>query len=151
MSWQPRHTRLVIILTVLLCAGAAAALTLAGLSQKVTYYYSPSDIKAKAMGLLVEKKNIRLGGLVEEGSIKREGEKGLDLTFTVTDLKETMRVVYHGIPPDLFRDRQGVVAEGYIQDADTFIAHTLLAKHDENYMPPEVAKSLKKNGAGEEK
>lgn len=142
MSWQPRHTRLISIAVILLGVAVAAALTLAALTQKVTYFYTPSAIKEKMAQLLAEKKNIRLGGLVEKGSITRAGEKGLSLTFTVTDLKEKITVYYEGLTPDLFRDGQGVVAEGFLVRQTLFEAHTLLAKHDETYMPPEVAKAL---------
>ncbi len=141
--WQPRHTRLLLVALALASAGIAAALVLAGLSQKVTYFYAPADIAAKSEQLLAEGKNIRLGGMVEKGSVKKDG---LLLRFRVTDFAETLEVSYEGQPPDLFREGQGVVAEGVLQDAGHFKAHTLLAKHDEKYMPPEVARSLK-NGA----
>lgn len=143
-SWQPRHTRLLVVVFILCGVAAATGLTLMGLAQNVTYFHSPSDVKAKAETLLKEGKVIRIGGLVEKGSVRKEGEGGLDMTFIVTDLQETLTVHYHGLPPDLFRDGQGIVAEGLLQDDGAFVAKTLLAKHDENYMPPEVAKSLHK-------
>lgn len=145
MNWQPRHTRLAIILCVLAGIGGAVALTLAGLSQNVTYFYAPTDVLAAQDKLLREHKTIRVGGLVETGSIERASDNPLNITFTITDLKETLRVSYSGIVPDLFRDGQGVVAEGKLTAAGVFTADTLLAKHDENYMPPQVAKALDKN------
>lgn len=144
-SWQPRHTRLAIILCVVAGLAGAVALTLAGLSQNVTYFYAPSDVLAAQDKLLNEHKTIRVGGLVEVGSIQHDATHPLNITFTITDLKETLRINYSGIVPDLFRDGQGVVAEGKLSAAGVFTADTLLAKHDEKYMPPEVAKALDKN------
>lgn len=141
MNWQPRHTRMLLVGFALICAAVAVTLVLMGLKQNVTYFYAPADIVAKQAQLLAENKNIRLGGMVEKGSVKRDG---LKMEFTVTDYKDTVRVSYEGVPPDLFREGQGVIAEGHLLDAHTFAAHTLLAKHDEKYMPPEVAKALKK-------
>lgn len=145
-SWQPRYTRLVFIGLILVTAALAVTLTLLGLQEKVTYFYTPSDMKARLDTLLKEHKTIRLGGLVEKGSITHSGNDGMTIGFTVTDLQENLHVIYKGIPPDLFRDGQGVVAEGKMRDAGVFEAQLLLAKHDEKYMPPEVAKALKKAG-----
>lgn len=144
-TWQPRHTRLAIILCVVAGLAGAAALVLMGLSQSVTYFYAPTDVLAAQDKLLNEQKTIRVGGMVEEGSIQRSADNHLNITFTITDLKETLRINYSGIVPDLFRDGQGVVAEGKLSAAGVFTADTLLAKHDENYMPPQVAKALDKN------
>ena len=144
-NWQPRHTRLLLILMALFAAALAIALTLKALEQKVTYFYTPSEIKIQKTRLIAEQKNIRLGGLVVKGSIRRDGKGGLDLLFTVTDLKERLRVRYHGLAPDLFRDGQGVVAEGKLLNGGIFEAHTLLAKHDEKYMPPEIARKIENN------
>lgn len=141
MNWQPRHTRMLLVVFALLCAGVAVALVLVGLKQNVTYFYAPADVAAKEAQLLAENKNIRLGGMVEKGSVVRDG---LKMEFVVTDYKDSVKVFYEGVPPDLFREGQGVIAEGHLLDAHRFSAHTLLAKHDEKYMPPEVAKALKK-------
>jgi cytochrome c-type biogenesis protein CcmE len=149
-AWQPRHSRLVMLLLVLGGMGLAVALTLMGLSENVTFFYAPTALKAEATQLIEQQKNIRIGGMVEKGSVKHSGEKGLEIVFTITDLKETMAVHYTGILPDLFRDGQGVIAEGKLVSIDRFDAHTLLAKHDEKYMPPEIARALEKNG-GEKK
>ncbi len=142
-GWQPRHTRAVLLTASLLAAAIAVVLVLLGLGQKVTYFYAPSDILRDEAKLISEQKNIRLGGLVENGSLKRTGTH---IVFTVTDLKNEMIVTYEGVPPDLFREGQGVVAEGVVADHGAFTAHTLLAKHDEKYMPPEVARSLHDKG-----
>lgn len=140
-NWQPRHTRLLLVLGVLAGVGLAATLTLAALREQVTYFYSPSDLLEKRALLLQQDKNIRLGGLVESGSVKQDG---LALSFSVTDTMNSAVIHYRGLPPDLFREGQGVVAEGKLGADGGFTAHTLLAKHDEKYMPPEIAKSIKK-------
>ncbi len=144
-SWQPRHTRLALIVNVLAGIALAVGLTLTGLSQNVTYFYAPSDVLAAQEQLLKEQKTIRIGGLVEKGSIQHDAQNPLAIIFTVTDLKETLKVRYSGIVPDLFRDGQGVVAEGRMTAPGVFTAEILLAKHDEKYMPPQVAKALDKN------
>jgi cytochrome c-type biogenesis protein CcmE len=141
---QPKHKRLLFI--GLITAGLAAALALAllGLRQNVTYFYTPSEILEKRSELLKENKYVRLGGMVEKGSIKKTGRDGLDLSFVVTDFKQSVKVRYQGLPPDLFREGQGVVAEGRLGENNRFEASTLLAKHDEKYMPPELSKALNK-------
>jgi cytochrome c-type biogenesis protein CcmE len=108
----------------------------------VTFFYSPSDLKAQAPPT---GRAIRLGGLVEEGSLRRLKD-GVTIEFVVTDLAETIRVRYRGIPPDLFREGQGVVTAGVLGPDGLFTASEVLAKHDETYMPPEVAEALKKAG-----
>ena len=102
--------------------------------ENITFFYTPSDLIGKS---LPPQQRIRLGGMVEAGSMKRQG---IDLSFTVTDFKQQVQVQYQGIAPDLFREGQGVVAEGYVVGPGLFKAMTLLAKHDENYMPPELSK-----------
>lgn len=117
----------------------AAFLTLRGLSGSVTYFYAPSELSAgNAQGRL-----IRLGGLVEPGSTRRDGDV---FAFVVTDGAARASVRFVGEPPDLFRENQGVVAEGRLRPDGVFIAERVLAKHDENYMPPEVAKKLRARG-----
>lgn len=140
MPWQPRHHRLLFIALVLATASVAVTLMLLGLQEQVTYFYTPSQIQQKAALLLQQNKTIRLGGLVEQGSVVHHGT---GIRFSVTDLENRLTVTYQGIPPDLFRAGQGVVAEGTLSANGTFTAQTLLAKHDETYMPPEIAKSLK--------
>ncbi len=124
-----------------LVLGIAAILTLFALKDSIVFFHTPSDVaeqKVKAG------QRIRLGGLVAEGSVKRGG--GTDVEFAVTDTIKTVPVSYRGVLPDLFREGQGVVAEGTIDASGRFKADTVLAKHDENYMPPEVAADLKAKG-----
>lgn len=139
---QRRHRRLIVILAAGVLLSLAAGLTLTGLQSSVTYFYDPSDLaEARDIG----DRRIKLGGLVESGSVVREGA---ELVFGVTDGQTRITVRYAGDPPDLFRENQGVVAEGRLAaDRASFQADKLLAKHDENYMPPEVAKALAKRGA----
>lgn len=135
-----KHRRLTFVVVGLGILGAAAALILSALDESVTFFKSPTEIVAEPhMG----DQRIRLGGLVEEGSVVR-GD-GAVVRFRVTDLDNTVDVSYTGILPDLFREGQGIVAEGRMRDG-VFVADEVLAKHDETYMPPEVADSLKKSG-----
>lgn len=119
----------------------AAILTLFALRDTIVFFYAPSDIAEKH---LAAGKRFRLGGLVENGSVKRG--VGTKVAFTVTDTLKSVPVTYEGILPDLFREGQGVVAEGKLDAAGVFEADSVLAKHDENYMPPEVASALKAKG-----
>jgi len=139
---QRRHRRLAVILAAGALLSVAAGLTLFGLRSSVTYFYAPSDLaEAGDIG----DRRIRLGGLVESGSVAREGAA---LRFAVTDGGARIAVRYQGDPPDLFRENQGVIAEGRLAaDRASFEADKLLAKHDENYMPPEVAQALAERGA----
>lgn len=121
--------------------GIAAALVLVALEDTIVFFHSPSDVVAKK---IQPGTRFRLGGLVEKGSISRGDDTAI--SFVVTDLNGTLKVSYNGILPDLFREGQGVVAEGKINAGGVFEADTVLAKHDENYMPPEVAAALKKQG-----
>lgn len=118
--------------------GGAAMLVLFALSSEITYFHSPSDVIEKAVK---PGTRIRLGGLVETGSIIRG--QGTQVSFTITDNAETVTVNFDGILPDLFREGQGVITEGSFNDMGSpFVADSVLAKHDENYMPPEVAAAL---------
>jgi len=119
----------------------AALLVLFALRDTVVFFHTPSDVAEKS---IKSGQRFRLGGLVADGSVKR-GE-GARIEFAVTDTLKTLPVSYTGILPDLFREGQGVVAEGKLSPAGVFVADSVLAKHDENYMPPEVAKSLKERG-----
>ena len=121
--------------------GLAVFLVLFALRDTIVFFHTPKDVVEKQ---IPAGKLIRLGGLVAQGSLKR-GE-GLTVAFAITDTLQTIPVSYTGILPDLFREGQGVVAEGKLDPAGRFLADTVLAKHDENYMPPEVAKSLKEQG-----
>lgn len=119
----------------------ATALVLFALKDNVVFFHSPSDIVEKH---IKPGQRLRLGGLVREGSVIK-GDDGT-VSFDVTDFGETLTVTYRGILPDLFREGQGVIAEGVLEDDGRFSADTVLAKHDETYMPPEVADALKRSG-----
>ncbi|MDN2567728.1 cytochrome c maturation protein CcmE [Aquibium sp. A9E412] len=123
---------------------AATALTFVALGQQTSYFYMPGDLSVRPVAA---GERIRLGGLVEEGSLAHGAET--DVTFAVTDGSESVKVTYAGILPDLFREGQGVVTEGRFDDGGVFRADTVLAKHDETYMPREVAESLKEKGVWE--
>ena len=123
----------------------AAGLVLFALSDRIVFFNSPSDILANAPA---PGSRVRLGGLVEQGSLVKSADGRVD--FAVTDGKATVKVAYRGILPDLFREGQGVVAEGVVDGGGTFEADTVLAKHDERYMPREVVEALKKTGRWQE-
>ncbi len=125
--------------------GLAMLLTFVALGQKASYFYMPGDLAERPVA---DGQRIRLGGLVAEGSIKRGG--GTEVDFAVTDGIETVKVVYNGILPDLFRENQGVITEGAFGPGGVFAADSVLAKHDETYMPKEVADSLKEKGVWQE-
>ncbi len=124
----------------MLLLGGAAALTLSAFEDNLVFFYAPADLQTKQVE---EGRRFRLGGMVEEGSVRKDGET---VHFIVTDYSATVPVVYTGILPDLFREGQGVVTEGALGPDGTFRAAEVLAKHDENYMPPEVAEALEKSG-----
>jgi cytochrome c-type biogenesis protein CcmE len=135
-----RHKRLLLVLGILAGVGLATALAIQAFKSNVMFFFDPSQIAA---GEAPPDKRFRLGGMVEKGSIDKTPGT-LDVKFLVTDFKHTVAVKYSGILPDLFREGQGVIAHGRMQ-GDTFVADEILAKHDEKYMPPEVARSLKDN------
>jgi len=120
--------------------GVATALALTAFRDNLVFFYSPSDVAANHM---IPGRSFRLGGMVEANSVKRQGQT---VEFRVTDTARTIEVSYHGQLPDLFREGQGVVTEGTLGPDGTFIAREVLAKHDEKYMPPEVAKALQRAG-----
>ena len=136
-----KYRRLFITIIILLTLGLATKLILMALEDNIVYFYTPNDLIEKFGDTQNIQNKIRIGGLVLESSIKKEGEKTI---FMITDRKKEIRVVFDGPLPDLFREGQGIVAEGKFQN-NNFIASEVLAKHDENYMPPEVADALKKN------
>ena len=135
-----KKRRLYFVLAGMTVLGIAAALVLMSFQDSLVFFRSPSDLVEKP---IPAGRNFRLGGLVEEGSIDSQG---VTHRFRVTDLNETVPVTFDGLLPDLFREGQGVVAEGFLTEEGLFIATNVLAKHDENYMPPEVAEALKKSG-----
>ncbi len=136
-----KQKRLSVIAGAAVFLAAAAGLTLYALGQKASYFYMPADLQAAS---LAPGQRIRLGGLVEEGSIVRG--QGATVGFAVTDHQNSVKVTYTGILPDLFREDQGVITEGAFGPDGVFVADSVLAKHDENYMPKEVAEGLKEKG-----
>jgi cytochrome c-type biogenesis protein CcmE len=141
---KPRHKRFAIVGGVLVAVGAIAALVLNAFQSNLVFFYSPSQIAAHEAP---EARTFRLGGMVEKGSVKREG---VSVSFTVTDTAKTIPVRFEGILPDLFKEGKGVVAQGQLKDG-VFVAREVLAKHDENYMPPEAAEALKRAQQGNQK
>lgn len=135
-----RKKRLYLVLFVLLGAGVAVSLALFALNQNINLFYSPLQI---ASGEAPKNTRIRAGGMVVDGSIERASDS-LKIRFSITDYKKTVPVEYTGILPDLFREGQGIVAQGTLDENGVFNAVEVLAKHDENYMPPEVAYALEK-------
>jgi len=135
-----KRRRLAIVLAGMVLLSGAVALVLAALDENLSYFYSPSDIAEAPRG-----RPIRLGGLVEEDSVERQTD-GVTVTFRITDLANSIAVSYRGLLPDLFREGQGVITEGTLGPDGVFVAREVLAKHDETYMPREVADALKKSG-----
>ena len=137
-----KQKRLITVIVGLLLLGAAAALVLTALKENLVYFKSPTEILAEPPA---NSRSIRLGGLVEEGSLERQAD-GVTVIFAITDLANSVPVTYKGILPDLFREGQGVITQGKLGPDGVFLADEVLAKHDETYMPPEVAEALKKSG-----
>ncbi len=140
-----KQKRLSVILAGLVFLGAATGLTFYALGQKASYFYMPADLAAANVA---PGQRIRLGGLVEKGTIVRG--QGTTVAFAVTDGEKSVKVTYTGILPDLFREEQGVITEGTFDANGTFVADSVLAKHDERYMPKEVADGLKAKGVWQE-
>ena len=128
--------RFFFILLILVTLVLSVFLILRSLEENVVYFQSPSDIKILSE---VDKKKIRIGGMVKKNSISIKEKK---LNFIITDFKNEINVIYSGVVPNLFEEEKGVVAEGYLKDKSFFLATKILAKHDENYMPPEVKEAL---------
>ncbi len=137
-----RKKRLYIVLFIVFGVAVAVGLTLFALNQNINLFYSPTQI---ANGEAPADTRIRAGGMVVDGSVKRAGDS-LDVVFEITDYEKVVPVHYSGILPDLFREGQGIVAQGELDSQGVFQAVEVLAKHDENYMPPEVAEALEKAG-----
>lgn len=133
-----RKKRLILILLLIIGIGTTVALAVTAFKQNMLYFFSPSQIIS---GEAPKNRVIRIGGLVAGGSLKRATDS-LKVTFTLTDMAQSITVEYTGILPDLFREGQGIVAIGQIQPNGVFVADEVLAKHDENYMPPEVHDAL---------
>ena len=141
-----KRRRLLAVLAGMGMLGIAAALVLNAVRDSLVFFYSPSDLKTKAVP---QGRMLRIGGLVEEASVKRAGD-GKTVTFRITDGSAAVPVTYSGALPDLFREGQGVVVEGRIDGAGEVRAASVLAKHDERYMPKEVVEALKKSGHWQE-
>ena len=137
-----RKRRLYLVLGIVVGVGIAGALALTAFKKNVMFFYDPSQVVA---GQVKPGERFRLGGMVEKGSVQRT-PGSLEIRFVVTDFQHHLPVKYDKVLPDLFREGQGVVAHGRIDQDGVFIADEVLAKHDEKYMPPQVARSLKKNG-----
>ncbi|MEC8484623.1 MAG: cytochrome c maturation protein CcmE [Pseudomonadota bacterium] len=135
-----RKKRVITISVILVVLSAAIGLVMYALSQNINLFYSPSQIAAGEAPLNV---TIRAGGMVVDGSVKRDSTS-LDVAFMVTDYKHSVLIEYTGILPDLFREGQGIVAQGKLDERGVLIASEVLAKHDEEYMPPEVTDALEK-------
>ena len=135
---KPRQKRLVLILGGLATLGVASWLVLSAFQENLVFFYSPSQV---ANNEAPRGKAFRIGGLVQEGSVKRQAD-GVTVMFNVTDTAKVIPVAYKGILPDLFKEGKGVVAQGKLGADGVFTAHEVLAKHDENYMPPEAAHAV---------
>ena len=135
---KPRHKRIAMIATGLAALGAASALVLSAFQSNMVFFFSPSQVLANEAP---RSKVFRIGGMVEQASLKR-GSDGLTVRFRVTDTVQTIDVVYTGILPDLFKEGKGVVAQGRLGNDGVFQATEVLAKHDENYMPPDAKHAI---------
>ena len=142
MAVTPRRQRMMLVALIVLGVGAAVAFALTAFQENLLYFYTPSDVSA---GKAPIDKSFRLGGMVPEGSFKRP-PGSMEATFTLTDYANNVTVKFGGVLPDLFREGQGVVARGRLTAEGVFVAEEVLAKHDENYMPPDVADALRKQG-----
>jgi len=136
-----RKRRMMMVILIVLGVGTAVALAVTAFNQNLMFFYSPSQVVA---GEAPANRSFRIGGMVKKGSLKRD-KNGVTVRFDVSDNVKTVTIVFTGILPDLFREEQGIVAEGRLSNG-VFMASKVLAKHDENYMPPEVAATLKPKG-----
>lgn len=141
---KPRHKRFIAIGAALAALGGATALVLNAFQSNLVFFFSPSQIASKEAPI---GKSFRLGGLVQTGTVAREAD-GVTVRFQVTDTAHTIPVIYKGILPDMFREGKGVVAQGRLDAGGVFRAEQVLAKHDENYMPPEAAAALEQAQKG---
>jgi len=137
---KPRHKRLLLILAGLSALGLATALVLSAFQKNLVFFFTPTQILA---GEAPHGRSFRMGGMVVQNSLIRQSD-GVTMSFEVTDTVKSLRVNYRGMLPDLFKEGKGVVAQGKLDQHNLFIADEVLAKHDENYMPPEAAYALKK-------
>jgi cytochrome c-type biogenesis protein CcmE len=140
---KPKNQRLALVLAALVAILAAVLLAMWGLKDQASYFYTPADITA---GKAEQGRSIRLGGMVERGSVERQSD-GVTIRFRLTDGKAVTPVIYRGIVPDLFREGSGAVADGRLENG-TFVADQILAKHDERYMPPQLGNLAAEHKAG---
>ena len=140
----PRQRRVTLVVGILVGVSAAVALAVRAMNENVMFFFDPTQV---ASGEAPIDKRFRLGGMVRPGTVVREPGP-LEMRFVVTDFQKDVSVKYSGIVPDLFRENQGVVAHGRLGADGTFVADEILAKHDENYMPPEVARAIKEKHGG---
>ena len=145
MIARPKHQRMVLVILALAAVLGAVLLAMWGLKDRAAYFYTPADVAA---GKASAGSALRLGGMVERGSVRREGD-GITTRFIVEDGDARVPVTYRGILPDLFREGSGVVAEGKLAADRTFVADNILAKHDERYMPPELGNRDAEHKAGQ--
>ena len=145
MIARPKHQRMVLVILALVAVLGAVLLAMWGLRDRAAYFYTPADVAA---GKGSAGKAMRLGGMVERGSVRREAD-GITTRFIVEDGEARVPVTYRGILPDLFREGSGVVAEGKLAGDRTFVADNILAKHDERYMPPELGNQDAEHKAGQ--
>ena len=143
---KPRHKKLTIIIASVAALGLSATLVLDAFQSNLVFFFSPTQVAANEAP---QGKSFRIGGLVEEGSVKRQSD-GVTVNFVVTDTAKVIPVVYTGILPDLFKEGKGVVAQGKLSSDGVFLADEVLAKHDENYMPPEAAAALEQASKSQE-
>jgi len=144
---KPRTKRIAMVAGGLTALAVVAGLVLSAFQQNLVFFFTPSQVAANEAPL---GKTFRIGGMVETGSVKRQPD-GVTVRFVVTDTAKSVPVEYHGALPDLFREGKGVVAQGRVGPDGVFQASEVLAKHDENYMPPEAAEALKQGQAANEK
>jgi cytochrome c-type biogenesis protein CcmE len=137
---KPKHQRLLFVTASMVFLCCATLLTMSAFRDNLVFFYSPSDLQKH---IPEDGKTIRIGGLVKEGSIAHDGN---NVSFVITDGSADIKVFYHGVLPNLFRDGQGCIAEGTITNGREFSAQKILAKHDEKYMPKEVVDALKRSG-----
>ena len=137
---KPRHKRIAAIVAGVAALGIATALVLGAFQKNLVFFFTPSQVAANEAP---QGRTFRIGGMVEKGSVKRQGD-GVTVQFNVTDTAKTMPVTYRGPLPDLFKEGKGVVAQGQLGADGVFRASEVLAKHDENYMPPEAAEAVKR-------
>lgn len=135
-----RKRRLILVIVMITGVAIAAGFALVAFNQNLMFFFTPSDVQA---GKAPQGRLFRMGGMVVSGSVKKSTQN-IDVAFDLTDNEKTVTVKYSGILPDLFREGQGIIAKGKLNDKGEFIAEEVLAKHDENYMPPEVAATMKK-------